>query len=145
MRAFIFCLLALFINGAKAETVHFPTYDPCLEQSHTYTPVSITAATNTQVITGATGKKIYICSIVLVAGTADNVGIVEGSGSVCATNTAGVIGGATATNGVNAAANGGFAMGGQMAVAATATSGDNLCLFPSSAGPLSGHIVSVQQ
>ncbi len=138
--------LAHVTNFPSAQTVQYGWADPCMANAHAFTPISVTSAVSTQIVTNAGSKKIYVCHIFLIAGTADNVAIVEGTGTTCGTSTAGVIGGATAANGVNAAANGGFAIGaGQMSIAATATSGDNLCLITSSAGPLSGVAVTVQQ
>jgi hypothetical protein len=141
----------LFVGGAAASSsnplpVAFGAADACMAQPHAFTPISVTSAASTQIVANAGSKKIYVCHILLVAGTADNVAIVEGAGTACATSTVGVIGGSTAATGVNAGANGGFVAGsGQMAVAATATAGDNLCLITSGTGPLSGVIVTAQQ
>ncbi len=129
-----------------------PTYtapasaDPCSLNAHTVTPISITSATTTNIVAGTASKKTWICSISLSTGIADNVGIVEGTGATCGTGTAGVIGGTTAANGINLAANGTFSLGNSTGtIAATAVAADNLCLITSSVGPLSGAIVTVQQ
>jgi hypothetical protein len=63
----------------------------------TSTPISITA--NTQIISGTSAKQTYICSINLIVGAADNVALVEGTGTTCGTGIAGIAGGATATGG----------------------------------------------
>jgi hypothetical protein len=120
--------------------------DPCKGQTKLY--VSINQTANTQLAVGTAAKKIYICSIHVVVAAATNVALVEGTGSVCATGTAGVsgFGGATAATGWNFAANGGIALGnGDAAVGAEGTAADNLCLFNSAAGQVSGGISYVVQ
>jgi hypothetical protein len=120
--------------------------DPCKAQTKFYVSISQTA--NTQLVTGTASKKIYICSIHVVVAAATNVALVEGTGSVCATGTAGVsgFGGATAATGWNFMANGGIALGnGDAAVGAEGTNADNLCLFNSGSGQVSGGIGYVVQ
>lgn len=103
-----------------------------------YKPLSISA--DTQVVTaGSANMFIYVCSIGVVAGTADNFSVVEGTGATCGTNTAAVIGGTTAATGMILAINNNFNLGsGSGAIAKTAVAGDNVCILRSSAGPLSG-------
>jgi hypothetical protein len=120
--------------------------DPCKAQTKFYASISQTA--NTQVVTGTASKKIYICSIHVVVAVVTNVALVEGTGAVCATGTSGVsgFGGATAATGWNFAANGGIALGnGDAAVGAEGTNADNLCLFNSGSGQVSGGISYVVQ
>ncbi len=120
--------------------------DPCRGQTKVY--VSINQTANAQLAAGTASKKIYICSMHVVVAAATNVALVEGTGSVCATGTAGVsgFGGATAATGWNFAANGGIVLGnGDVAVGAEGTSGDNLCLYNSAAGQVSGGISYVVQ
>ncbi len=120
--------------------------DPCKGQTKLY--VSINQTANTQLVAGTASKKIYICSIHVVVAVATNAALVEGTGSVCATGTAGVsgFGGATAATGWNFAANGGIALGnGDAAVGAEGTNADNLCLFNSGSGQVSGGISYVVQ
>ena len=85
--------------------------DPCQAQTKSYASINQTA--NTQLVAGTASKKIYICSIHVVVAAATNVALVEGTGTVCATGTAGVsgFGGATAATGWNFVANGGIASG----------------------------------
>jgi hypothetical protein len=120
--------------------------DPCKGQAKLY--VSINQTANTQLVAGTAAKKIYICSIHVVVAVATSVALVEGTGSVCATGTAGVsgFGGATAATGWNFAVNGGIVLGnGDAAVGAEGTSADNLCLFNSGSGQVSGGISYVVQ
>lgn len=120
--------------------------DPCRTVAKTYTPISITTATTTRIVAPAVSKKTYLCYFFVTAASADNVGIVEGTGGTCGTGTAGVIGGSTAANGPNFPANGGMSIGnGGYAVAATAGTNVDLCLITSAATPLAGHIAWVQQ
>ena len=125
---------------------NFLAVDPCKAQAKLYASISQTA--NTQLVAGTASKKIYVCSIHVVAAAAANVAVVEGTGSVCATSTAGVsgFGGATAATGWNFAANGGIALGnGDSSLGAEGTSGDNLCIFNSGSGQVSGGISYVVQ
>jgi len=120
--------------------------DPCQTVAHTYTPISMTTATTTRIIAPTAAKKTYICALSLFAGAADNVAIVEGTGGTCGTGTAGVYGGTTAANGIVFAANEGTNIGaGSNAIMATAGTNVDFCLITSTTGPLSGHVVWVQQ
>ena len=120
--------------------------DPC--QSQTKLFVSINQTANTQLASGTASKKIYVCSIHVVVAAATSVALVEGTGTICGTGTAGVsgFGGATAATGWTFMANGGIALGnGGAAVGAEGTSADNLCLFNSGSGQVSGGISYVVQ
>jgi hypothetical protein len=118
--------------------------DPCRTSANIFKPISQTA--NTQIVTGTSAKKIYICSINLVTAAANNVAVVEGTGSTCATGIAGMAGGTTAATGWNLAANGGLTQGNGMgSIMAEATNADNLCLLQSAAVQLSGTIGYVVQ
>jgi hypothetical protein len=121
--------------------VNFFVVDPCKAQTKLFASINQTG--NTQLVAGTASKKIYVCSIHVVAAAATNVAVVEGTGSVCATGTAGVsgFGGATAATGWNFAGNGGIALGnGDSSLGAEGTSGDNLCIFNSGSGQVSGGI-----
>jgi hypothetical protein len=120
--------------------------DPCKGQTKNF--VSINQTANTQLAAGTASKKIYICSIHVVVAAATNVALVEGTGSVCATGTAGVsgFGGATAATGWNFAANAGIALGnGDSSLGAEGTAADNLCVYNSGSGQVSGGVSYVVQ
>jgi hypothetical protein len=111
----------------------------CEREARTF--VAINQTGNTQLITGTAAERIYICSINLVTATAQNIALVSGTGSVCATSTSGLegFGGATAATGWNFAANGGIAYGdGVGELGRTDTDADNVCLFQSGSGQVSG-------
>jgi hypothetical protein len=115
--------------------------DPCKARAKLFASISQTG--NTQLVAGTASRKIYVCSIHVVAAVATNIAVVEGTGTVCGTGAAGVtgFGGATAATGWNFAANGGIALGnGDSALGAEGTSGDNLCIFNSGSGQVSGGI-----
>lgn len=119
--------------------------DPCQTNAATWAPISITTATTTRIIAPSTSNRTYVCYMILTSAAADNIGIVEGTGGTCGTGTAGIIGGTTAANGPNFAANGGFSIGnGVSAVAATAGTNVDFCLITSAATPLAGHVKYVQ-
>jgi hypothetical protein len=145
-------------QGGTALSVSNPTFirevdgtrsrilDPCESIVQSYAPISITTATTTRIVAPSASNKTYICSLFLTSAAADNVGIVEGTGGTCGSGTAGVIGGTTAANGPNFAANGGVMLqaGGKTAAAQTAGTNVDLCLITSAATPLAGGIKYVQ-
>lgn len=104
-------------------------------------PISQTASTD--LITST--NKLHICSIVLVSTTAQSFSLVEGTGAVCATGIAAVIGATTAANGIPAAANGGFSAVAERAWLRTVTTADHLCLLQSGAGLIAGVITYTDQ
>lgn len=120
--------------------------DPCQTITKNYTPISIAAALTTRIIAPASAKKTYICHISLIVAGTDNVGIVEGTGGLCGTGAAGIVGGATAASGPNFLVNGGLAVGsGEGAIWSSAGTNVDVCLITSSAAQLSGHVAWVQQ
>lgn len=129
------------VNGNLKVTA--ATLEPC--QAVAKTSVNISQTTSTQLFAGTSSKKTYICSIMLVAADAENVSLVAGTGSVCATGTSAVIGGTSAANGPNLAANGGFALGSGLATVASGTvNADNICLLQSASGRVAGVVTYVQ-
>lgn len=122
--------------------------DPCSSTTKLGAPINLTASG--QVITGTAAKKTYICSINLVSATAQNIALVEGTGTVCATNIFGLAGGTTSATGWNFGANSGLGIGAGSGTVIS-PSGDangtaaNLCLLLSGTGQTSGQISYVQQ
>jgi hypothetical protein len=119
--------------------------DPCNQQARSVALINLTASG--QLTTGVSGKQTYYCFLQFSLGsTADNVALVEGTGTTCATNTAGMAGGATAATGWNLLANGSVTGGTiQSWGFKTATAGDNTCLLVSSGAQVSGIVQYVQQ
>jgi len=119
--------------------------DPC--QQAVRTAVVINATASTQIITGTSGKQTYVCFLQFaLSAVADNVALVEGTGSTCASSTAGMAGGSTAATGWNLLANGSVTAGSIQAWAfKTVTAADNVCLLASSAAQISGVVQYVQQ
>lgn len=108
--------------------------------------LAINQTGNTQLATGTASERIYICSLHVNTATAQNVALVSGTGSTCGTSTAGLegFGGATAGTGWNFAANGGIVLPATtQAYGRTDTNQDNLCLFQSGAGQVSGGLTYV--
>jgi hypothetical protein len=108
-------------------------------------PVNIATATTTLVITGVANRHWRICSLNLVAGAAQGVALITGTGATCGTSTAAVNGGTTGATGWQFAANGGLTQGSGIGeimsskVTGGAT-GDSLCIVTSTTGQLSGNI-----
>jgi hypothetical protein len=105
--------------------------DPCQANVKTFGTFSGTASA--QIIAGVSAKKVYICSWNDQSVTAQNIAVVEGTGSVCATGIAtmpGLSGGTTAATGWNAGANGGRTFGvGGFSIAGAGTNADNVCVL----------------
>jgi hypothetical protein len=120
--------------------------DPCETAAWTQVNVNLAAAGASQVIAASSGKKLYICSGTLLAGAADNVAVVEGTGTNCATGQTAVFGGTSTAAGLNLGANQGAVWNGtghhhfQTNVAS-----DALCLNPSATAQLTGYLNYVAQ
>lgn len=133
------CVGVIAMVSLWSPSAHAQTGDPCFGNLKTL--LLINQTTGTQLLAGTANTKIYLCSIIMISATAQNLALVEGTGTVCATGTAGVTGGSTANTGFNWIANEGLTAGsGVGTLAATATAGNNLCLLQSSTGQVSGVI-----
>jgi hypothetical protein len=133
------------VVSIKAPSPLQPTVDACKLAVKQFANISLTAGGT--IITGTAGKTTYICAIDIVTATAQNIALVEGTGTVCATGIAAMAGGTTAATGWNFAANAGLAKGngdGSVYIASGA-SGDNVCLLLSGSGQTSGSMEYVQQ
>jgi hypothetical protein len=129
------------INQVGGATAYL---DPC--QREAKIRVSINQTAGTQLATGTASERIFICSMHVVTATAQNIALVSGTGTVCATSPSGVegFGGSTAATGWNFAANGGIAMAAAgFAYGNTDTDADNLCLLNSGSGQISGGLTYV--
>ncbi len=125
--------------------------DPCMFQAKTNQPFT-TAAGTTQIISGVSAKRIYLCSLSIIVPVAVSVSLIEGSSATCGTSsTGGVIGqplGAigAASLGLAFPANGGLTLGnGGNTIAATATAANYVCLFQSGTAQVAGNVTYVQQ
>lgn len=120
--------------------------DPCSGVAKSYLPIDIVTATTTEITSALAGASThyYICSVALVTAGANNVAIVDDDTDNCASVTSGVMGGVTAGEGFNLAANGGLTLGnGQGSIARTGGTNRVLCIVTSAAVQLSGTIVVV--
>ncbi len=152
MARILLAILLLFCATSLARAQEITTsfsaipLDPCQANKKTFTPINMSTATTLTIVAGVSSKKTFICSIFLFAAGADNVGVVEGTGTNCSTVSAGIFGGTTAASGINLAANQGWQQGdGGFTIAQTATNADNFCLVTSAAVQLSGGVTTVQQ
>jgi hypothetical protein len=108
--------------------------------------INMSTATTTQIIAiSGTSGRTYICSMNLVVAGADNVALISGSGTNCASNQAGLAGSTTAGSGWNLAANGGLTMGSGLGmIIKTTTTNNEICLVTSAAVQVSGSIAYTQ-
>lgn len=133
---------------AGTNVIGFTSNDPCSQATKLGAPIALTASG--QIIAGTSAKKTYICSADLIVAGANNIALVEGTGSVCATNIFGLAGGTTAASGWNFAANGGLTKGSGAGTvyspsADTNAAAANVCLLLSGSATASGHFTYVQQ
>lgn len=118
--------------------------DPCVGETKTTTPISLTA--DTVIISATSAKKNYICTLVIVAGAAEIAAITEGTGSTCGTGEAALVGSTTDANGMSFAANGGLsAVGGNSTVIAGKTANVDTCLNVSGSNRVAGWVTWVQK
>lgn len=112
--------------------------DPCQAATPAKVTGVITSGTTTNILTGTAAQKIYVCYFYMQTNLANNVAVIEGTtGGTCGSGTAALVGGTTAANGLNNAANSGQSMGnGAAYVLNTETNNNDICLITSSAGPL---------
>jgi hypothetical protein len=130
--------LSVDFNGVQ------PYVGPCAREA--VSRVSISQTAGAQLITGTASERIYICSLHIVTATAQNIALVSGTGTVCASDPSGVVGfgGSTAATGWNFAANGGIQMAYNPAsYGHTDTDADNVCLLMSGSGQISGGLTYV--
>jgi hypothetical protein len=113
---------------------------PC---SGTPVPVNQAASTDLKTFTN-TG---HICSVVLVSAAAQNVSLVYGTGSTCATGTVALIGSTTAdaTHGVPLGASGGFSAVSDRVILNLGASAQHLCLLQSGSALVAGFITVADQ
>jgi hypothetical protein len=133
-------------STAKASGTNAATTDTALVVAPSPNPSTmcpsvkaVNQTASTDLITST--NKLHICSIVLISATAQNLSLVEGTGTTCATGTAALLGGTTASMAV--AANGGFVSTSDRAWLETQTTADHLCLLQSGTGNVSGTITYV--
>jgi hypothetical protein len=98
------------------------------------TPINQTTSTDIYTSTA----KIHVCGLLVNSATAQNISLVEGTGTVCATGIAALIGGTTAS--FAAAANGGWAQAAGVPFFQSKTAADHICLLQSSSGNISGFL-----
>lgn len=111
--------------------------DPCQGTSKSSVPISQTAST--VLVSASASNRIYVCSLTLIAGAAEIVNLIQGTGSTCGTSTDAIIGSTTVGNGLSFAANGGITLGsGLGTVARGPNTNEDVCLSQSTTSRVSG-------
>lgn len=122
-------------NTANTTAWLMKTADPCTSGTKVFLPIS--QATSTQLLTGTASNRTYVCSIVVTQPSASTqtFSLVNGTGTVCATSTAAMMGATTAANGMQLP----FSHGsGSASVAKSTVNADNVCLLQSSTDRIAG-------
>jgi len=134
------------LNASAGSAQPFPN-DPCTNNAKTNGAFGTSGATNVQVVAPVSGKKIYLCSISIIAGAAAHFNVIEGTGGACTTaNEAAVYGSTTAASGMSLAANGGWTVGsGNGTIGQTATAANGICVLTDSSVQFGGNMMYVQQ
>lgn len=140
MRKLLLLLLVLQTSALFAQVMA----DPCTVYPRQVKVINLTASG--QLATSLANQTTYVCYMQFsLSAVADNVALVEGTGSTCGTATVGMAGGATAATGWNLLANGSVTSGVITAWAfKTTVGGNNVCLLASSAAQISGVMIFVQ-
>jgi hypothetical protein len=115
--------------------------DPCDSAAKLFIPISQT--TGTQLLTGASSNRVYVCALMLTqpAASTQTFSLIGGTGTVCATSPGAMIGATTAANGMQLP----FVLGtGAATVAKTDTDADNVCLLQSGSDRLAGVLSYVE-
>lgn len=138
-----------YVNIGTAPTITTTTAaaDPCQANAQVILPFTIPTNTTTNVLTGTSAKKIYVCYLYMQTGLANNVAVIEGTtGGTCGSSTKALVGGTTAATGLLNAANSGQAFGnGAASVLQTTVNNNDICIITSASGPLSGVMKYVLQ
>jgi hypothetical protein len=121
--------------------------DPCMSAALKVNFAIGSSSGNIQIVAGSASKKVYLCSLSLIAAATAVVNVIEGTGGACTTaNELAVIGSTTAASGMSLAANGGLTLGnGAGTVGVTATAANGLCILQSGTTALAGNATYVQQ
>jgi len=138
-RALIVLLFLALAFPASAQQFSVPLTCP--------NTTAISQAASAQLITGTAGKKTHVCGVFVLAADAENVSLVGGTGSVCATGIYAIIGGTTAATGPNLLAGGSFTIWSptlSLQAPSAAATGDNICLLQSGSGRVAGVVTWVQ-
>lgn len=140
--AAILILFVLFLASASAG-IYTPTgvFQLCPNTT------AISQAANARLITGTAAQKTFICGIFVLAAGAENISLVGGTGTTCATGTYAIIGGTTAANGPNLLAGGQFNLWSytvSLPPPSAAANADDICLFQSGTSRVAGVVTWVQ-
>jgi hypothetical protein len=137
----LLALIALVAMSASAQAQSLA--EPCSSGVKQNVPFSETAST--VIIPGQPRTKTYLCFVFLGTAGAQNISIVEGTGTVCATNQLIIMGGPGAT-GPASQANGTFTLGsGAASIGFTTVVGNDVCLLQSASGLVAGNMIYVRQ
>lgn len=135
--------------AATTDTAQVVAFNPLASPVCTTTKAISQASSAVQkIISGSSGKRIYICALtIVVGGTAEVVNIYEGTKTTneCDTNQVVLYGSSTAANGMAFAANGGFAQTSSTPFMKTQTDTNDLCIATSGANRIAGSISYVLQ
>jgi hypothetical protein len=125
-------------EGARAQPA-----DPCSLGQKSNAAISESASA--VIIPGQAGRRAFLCFVFLGTAGAQNLSIVEGTGTVCATNQLIIMGGPGAT-GPASQANGTFTLGnGGATIGFGTVIGNDICLLQSAAGLVAGNMIYVRQ
>lgn len=132
------CQKASAGQGAVDATTQRVTMAQASTACPNYAPISTTA--DAVLVSGTSSQYVYICSILIVAGAAEIVGIIEGTGSACGTSSAAIIGSTTEANSLSLSANGGFSAISGLPWLRSATTANDVCIRVSGSNRVSGVI-----
>ena len=121
------------------------TPDPCTTQGKVNYPVSVGTSGLTQIVPASGSTSVYVCSMFLLAQSANNVGMSYGTGSNCGTGTGAVVGSTNAASSLSLLAGGGFTLGNGLGTVAFTPPSQAFCLNLGSAVVVAGNITAVNK
>ncbi len=119
----------------------FPTLagaQPVIPLTQASIPITISTATTTRLIIGATSKSIYVTAVDIIAAGTGNIQFIAGTGATCGTGTTNV------TGNYNLTAQVGFTKGNGSGVLWVVPSGASLCAVTSGAVGMPGSLAYAQ-
>jgi len=124
--------LLIYLGLASAALAQSPAIN--VPATMASAPIAITTATTTLVITGISGKFMYVTAIDVVAAGTGNIQFITGTGATCAVGTVNV------TGNYNLTAQAGFAKGSGFGALWVLPSGNSLCAVTSAGVGMHGSI-----
>jgi hypothetical protein len=126
------------MQATPEESAQIVTQSPNPSLQCPFVSAVSTTASTTQ-ITGIAGKRLHLCTVFLMVAGAENLGVIEGTGTTCGTGTTNLIGQGSSGSAAQAA-NGGFVLVSDRITVPMQVTGDSICVVKNASNNVSGAI-----